>query len=65
MRKEQKITGKKIKVTTQLAISYSKLTIETLEQSLKYIWTYFTPCSSVSIINFEQENAAWQATSIK
>ena len=37
MRKEQKITGKKIKVTTQLAISYSKLTIETLEQSLKYI----------------------------
>ena len=23
------------------------------------IWTYFTPCSSVSIVNFEQANAGW------
>ena len=24
-----------------------------------YFWTYFTPCSSVSIVNFEQINAVW------
>ena len=23
------------------------------------LWTYFTPCSSVSIVNFEQVNADW------
>ena len=23
------------------------------------LWTYFTPCSSVSIVNFEQVNASW------
>ena len=34
---------------TQPAITCSKLTIETLEQG-----TYFTPCSSVSIVDFEQ-----------
>ena len=26
------------------------------------LWTYFTPCSSVSIVNFEQVNADWEAT---
>ena len=25
------------------------------------LWTYFTPCSSVSIVNFEQVNAGWKA----
>ena len=24
-----------------------------------YLWTYFTSCSSVSIVNFEQANAGW------
>ena len=24
-----------------------------------YLWTHFTPCSSVSIVNFEQVNADW------
>ena len=23
------------------------------------LWTYFTPCSTVSIVNFEQVNADW------
>ena len=23
------------------------------------LWTYLTPCSSVSIVNFEQVNAGW------
>ena len=23
------------------------------------LWTYFTPCTSVSIVNFEQVNAGW------
>ena len=26
------------------------------------LWTYFTPCSSVSIVNFEQVNAGWGKT---
>ena len=25
-----------------------------------YLWTYFTPCSSVSIVNFEHVNADWE-----
>ena len=32
-----------------------KLTIKIPERRL----TYFTPCSSVSIVNFEQVNVAW------
>ena len=44
---------------TQLAITCSKLTIETLEEGVKYVQRYFTPCSSVSIVNFEQVNAGW------
>ena len=41
----------------------SKLTIKTPEQPqwrLKNLWTYFTPCPSVSIVNFEQANAGWK-----
>ena len=26
----------------------------------KDIRTYFTPCSSVSVVNFEQVNAGWE-----
>ena len=44
----------------------SKLTIETLEQGVKYvkvnnkdIRTTPTPCYSVSIVNFEQVTAGW------
>ena len=36
---------------------YSKLTIKTPE----YFQTYFTPCSSVSIVNFEHAIAGWAA----
>ena len=39
---------------SQPAITCSKLTIESLEQGVKYV-----PCSSVSIVNFEQVNAGW------
>ena len=43
---------------TQPAFTYSKLTIETLEQRVKYIKvnnkdTRATPCSAVFIVNFE------------
>ena len=27
-----------------------------------HLWTYFTPFSSVSIVNFEQVNAGWAVT---
>ena len=43
---------------TQPAITCSKLTIETLEQGVK-LWTCFTPCSIVSIVNFEHVIAGW------
>ena len=39
---------------SQSAITCSKLTIETLD---------FTPCSYVSIVNFEQVNAGWMSKS--
>ena len=45
---------------TQPAITCSKLTLETLEQGVKYVNnkdTRTTPCSSVSSVNFEQVNA--------
>ena len=43
---------------TQSAFTCSKLTIETLELKLHYqLCTYLTPCSSVSIANFDQVNA--------
>ena len=61
---------------TKLAIACFKLTIETLEQGVKYVqseqqrhqndwlycqlWTYFTPYSKNSIVNFEQVNAGWE-----
>ena len=46
----------------------SKSTIETQEQCAAsflclyfYLWTHFTHCSGVSIVNFEQVNADWEA----
>ena len=27
-----------------------------------YLWTYFTPCSSVSFVDFEQINADWECS---
>ena len=27
-----------------------------------WLWTFFTPYSSVSIVNFEQENAVWEGS---
>ena len=52
---------------TQLAITCSNLTTETLKQGVKCSKltikiperTYFTHCFSVSIVNFEQANAGW------
>ena len=51
---------------------FLKLTIKTSEQchwhhssmtSFRYLfcwrWIYFTPCSSVSIVNFDQVNTSW------
>ena len=29
------------------------------KRGVRKLWTYFTPCSSVSIVNFEQVNANW------
>ena len=46
-------------LTPQPAFTFSKLIIETLEQSVKYIETYFTPCCSVSIVNFKKVNVSW------
>ena len=40
-------------IATQSTFTCLKLTIETLEQGVKY----FLPCSSVSIVNFKQVNA--------
>ena len=31
----------------------------------KTLWTYFTPCFSVSITNFEQVNTGWIAAARK
>ena len=44
---------------SQPAFTYSELTTETLEQGVQYVqsWIYFTPCSSVSIVNFKHVNA--------
>ena len=44
---------------TQPAFTCSKLTIETAEQVVKYVQNYFTPCSSVSVVNFEHVIAGW------
>ena len=54
---------------TQPAITCSKLTIKTAERchqlrSGVFIVNFehiFTPCSSVSIVNFEQVNAGWES----
>ena len=44
---------------SQPAFTYSELTTETLEQGVEYVqsWTYFTPCSSVSVVNFKHVTA--------
>ena len=56
-------------VSTQLTFSCSKSTIKTLEKVVKYVqnsktpiqlWAYFTPFSSVSIVDFEQVSASWE-----
>ena len=50
-------------VHSQPPFTCPKLTIETLDQGVKYVqsqlWTYFTPCSTVSIVNFEHVIAGW------
>ena len=55
-------------IHSQPSIACSKLTIDTIEQGTRNAWrrsgvfivnlfTYFTPCSSVSFINFDRVNA--------
>ena len=51
---------------TQLILTCSKLTIETMEKGVKYVQSlnkntreYFTPFSSVFIVDFEQVNVSW------
>ena len=46
-------------LATQLVFSYSNLTIETLEQGVKYVNYVKYVCSSVSIVNFEHATADW------
>ena len=38
----------------------SELTTKTTEQRRWRQWTYFTLCSSVSIVNFDQLNVWWE-----
>ena len=52
---------------TPLICTCSKSTIETLKNDVVlvwyfgcYLWTYFTPFSSVSTVGFEQVNASWE-----
>ena len=52
-------------IIAQSAIAISKLTIEALEQGVKYLTIKISerrhsPCSSVSVVNFEQVNAGWE-----
>ena len=42
----------------QPAVTWLKLTIETLEEGVKYVQS-FTPYASVSIVNFEYVIAGW------
>ena len=59
--------------TTQPAFTRSKVTIEMLKQGMSHwrrsgvfivnVEHIYTPCSSVSIVNFEQVNAGWAVTS--
>ena len=51
---------------TQSTFTYSKLTVETLEQSCEICSKLIVnfehishPCSSASVFNFEQVNAGW------
>ena len=43
---------------TQLTFTCSKSTIETIEKGVKYVQTYFTPFSTVCIVDFEQVNVS-------
>ena len=54
----EKDTWNLSEMETQPAFTYSKLTIESLMVSL--MLTYFTPCSSVSNVNFEHVIAGWE-----
>ena len=46
-----KVNNRNIRARCEI---WSKLAIKTPERR------YFTPCSSVFIVNFEQENAGWE-----
>ena len=54
--------------STQLGFRLKTLTIKTPLASFWclycYLWTYFTPCSSVSIVNFEHVIAGWVGNKI-
>ena len=37
---------------------------DTRTMPMALLWTYFTPCSSVSIVNFERVIAGWEKSPI-
>ena len=54
------------KKRNQPRFTCSKLTIETLVQSVKYVQRhYFTPCASVTVVNYEHEIADWVTKAMK
>ena len=48
-----------------MEITCSELTVETLEQSVKYVQSPGHSCSNVSIVNLEQVNVSWETLNIK
>ena len=43
----------------------NKKDIRTVPLACSYVWRYFTPCSSASIVDFEQANAGWKASTFQ
>ena len=51
-----KVNNRKTRTRCEI---FSKLTIKTSERRQWHMWTYFTPGSSVFIVNFEHVIAGW------
>ena len=49
-----KVNNRKTRASCEIC---SKVTIKTPKR--RHLWTYFTPCSNVSIVDFEQVNTNW------
>ena len=61
--------NKKTRTRCEICSKLTKKTPERRQASLWclycLLWTYFTPCSDVCIVNFEQVNAVWVSLSSK